>query len=173
MHRKTLSSVALVLALSSSWGTRLAAQSGATPTEARALLEKAISHYKSVGRKQAFADFTAKKPSFGDRDLYVFCIDTNRIMVANGGFPGIVGTSADTIIDVNGKGLGKAAWEAVSGKGAGMVRYRWVDPITHNLESKATFLAKTGEDVCGVGAYEPGVSPQTGQASIDLPKSPR
>jgi signal transduction histidine kinase len=154
MHRKTLSSVTLVLALSSSWGTRLAAESGATPAEAKALLEKASAYYKSVGRKQAFADFTAKRRMFSDRDLYVFCIDTNRMMVANGGFPGIVGTSADTIIDVNGKGLGKAAWEAVSDKGEGVVRYRWVDPITHNLESKTTFLAKTGDDVCGVGAYD-------------------
>ncbi len=153
MHRKTLS-VALALALSSSLGTKLAAESGATPLEARALLEKALAHYKSVGRKEAFADFTAKKRPFGERDLYVFCIDANKMMVANGGFPGIVGTSADTIIDVTGKGLGKAAWEAVSDKGEGVVRYRWVDPVTHNLETKTTFLAKTGDNVCGVGAYE-------------------
>src|SRR5262249_50633554 len=48
-----------------------------TPAEAKAMLEKAVEHYKSVGRTQAFADFNAKKAPFFDRDLYVFCNDSN------------------------------------------------------------------------------------------------
>ena len=45
-----------------------------TPAEAKAMLQKAVAHYKEVGRKQALADFNAKKAPFGDRDLYVVCI---------------------------------------------------------------------------------------------------
>jgi len=35
--------------------------------------QKAVAHYTAVGRKQVLADFNAKKPLFGDRDLYVVC----------------------------------------------------------------------------------------------------
>ncbi|MFZ0478015.1 MAG: cache domain-containing protein [Terriglobales bacterium] len=124
------------------------------PSEARDLLQKAIAHYDSVGRKKALSDFTSRKEPFADRNLYVLCIDADRIMVANGGFPQIVGTPADTAIDANGKGLGKAAWDTISEKGEGVVHYRWINPATHNLESKTTFFAKAGNDVCGVGTYE-------------------
>src|SRR6266705_1954405 len=44
------------------------------PAEAKAMLQQAVDHYNSVGRKQALADFTGKKPPFVDRDLYVACI---------------------------------------------------------------------------------------------------
>jgi len=54
----------------------LAADRG-TPSEAKAMLEKAVAHYKDVGRKQAVADFNAKKSPFSDRDLYVVCFDSN------------------------------------------------------------------------------------------------
>lgn len=66
-----------------------------TPAEAKALLQKAVAHYKSVGRNQALSDFTGKKPPFVDRDLYVFCIGPDRTTVASGGFPSLVGTSVE------------------------------------------------------------------------------
>jgi cytochrome c len=65
----------------------LASERG-TPAEAKAMLAKAVAHYKAVGRQQALADFTARKAPFGDRDLYVFCIGPDRKLVANGGYPG-------------------------------------------------------------------------------------
>jgi len=126
-----------------------------TAAQARAMLQKAISHYKSAGRKQALADFTAKKPPFADGDLYVVCFDSNGIIVANGGFPSNVDTPGDEVIDVTGLGVATAAREATASNGDGVVRYRWVNPVTHNLESKLAFFARVGDDVCGVGAYSP------------------
>jgi len=130
----------------------LAADHG-TATEAKAMLVKAITHYKAVGRKQALADFTANKPPFGDRDLYVVCFNSERIVVANGGFPGYVGTRGDTVVDENGKGVGAASWEATSASGEGVVQYRWVNPVTRDVEAKTMFVARIGGDVCGVGNY--------------------
>lgn len=72
-----------------------------TPAEAKAMLAKAVAHYKAVGRKQALADFTGKKPPFVDRDLYVFCIGSDRVIAANGGYPSFVGLSADVLKDAN------------------------------------------------------------------------
>jgi len=126
-----------------------------TPAEAQAMLANAIAHYDEVGRTQALADFTAKKAPFGDRDLYVFCIGADSILVANGGYPLFVGTQSDVLKDANGKPLGKALWEAGTNAGGGTVIYPHVNPVTHKLEQKVSFVRKVGDDVCGVGAYKP------------------
>ena len=124
-----------------------------TPAEAKAMLQKAVEHYNAVGRKQALADFTSKKAPFFERDLYVACIGSDQNIIANGGFPSLVGKSADEWKDVDGKPLGKAAWEAASGNGS--VEYRWYNPVSNKVEPKVFFVQKVGEDVCGVGAYNP------------------
>lgn len=118
------------------------------------MLAKAIAHYKEVGRKKALADFNAKKAPFSDRDLYVFCIGPDRMIVANGAYPTFVGKSADIIKDANGKLLGGALLEAGSKEGGGSVEYPHINPVTHKAEMKVSFVQKAGDDVCGVGAYK-------------------
>jgi cytochrome c len=130
------------------------AEERGTPAEAKAMLDKAVAHYKSVGRKQALADFTSKNSPFGDRDLYVFCLGPDGIMVANGGYPSFVGMSTDILKDANGKPLGKALWEAGSREGGGSVEYPHINPVSHKAEPKVSFVAKAGDDVCGAGAYK-------------------
>ena len=150
--RKLTVSCLLFLAIAA---VALFAADRGTPDEAKAMLQKAIAHYKSVGRKQALADFNAKKPPFGDRDLYVVCIGPDHTIVANGGFPQYVGMSADLMKDANGKSIGKAGYDIASTKGEGEVRYRWINPMTQKTESKVSFFAKARDDACAVGAYSP------------------
>ena len=125
-----------------------------TPAEAKAMLAKAVAHYKGVGRKQALADFNTKKAPFGDRDLYVFCIGPDRVISANGAYPSWVGQSADLLRDADGKLLGKTLLEIGSRAGGGSVEYPNINPVTHKPETKVSFVEKPGEDVCGVGAYK-------------------
>jgi cytochrome c len=124
-----------------------------TPAEATAMLAKAAAHWKEVGAKSAYADFTGRKPPFFDRDLYVVCIGANHTVVANGGFPALVGQSSDLLVDADGKRLGDAISAAVKAKGTAQVSYRWRNPMTGKVEPKIGFFQKLGDDVCGVGAY--------------------
>src|SRR5712692_9412508 len=101
-----------------------------TPAEAKAMLAKAVAHYKEVGRTQALADFNTKKAPFGDRDLYVVCQAPNHTIAANGAFSSYVGQSVDLMKDAEGKPLGKALWDTGL-KGEGSVQYRWINPMTH------------------------------------------
>lgn len=117
-----LTMAALALAMSVQAGER------GTPAEAKAMLEKAVAHYKAVGRKQALADFNNRKAPFSDRDLYVFCIGPDRLMVANGGYPSFVGQPADLLKDANGKALGKSLIDAAAPAGAGFVQYPHIIP---------------------------------------------
>jgi len=154
MRRRVLFATRVALVLWLAADMSLAADRG-TPAQARNMLLQAIAHYKAVGRKQALADFTARKPPFGDRDLYVFCLGPDHTLVADGGFPEIIGVSEDSVVDVHGRGLGSAARQATEAGGEAMIRYRWVNPTTHVLESKIAFFARVGADLCGVGAYIP------------------
>lgn len=143
----------LVLVLSLAAGSVWSAGDRGTPAEAKAVLAKAVEHYGAVGRKQALADFNVKKAPFGDRDLYVVCIAPDHTIVANGGFPSFVGSSADVLKDADGKPLGKALLDAASGEGS--VKYRWLNPLSRKTEPKVSFVQKAGDDVCLVGAYNP------------------
>jgi cytochrome c len=127
-----------------------------TPAEARAMLQKAVEHYESDGRSQALADFTGRKPTFIDRDLFVFCIGSNSsTLTAHGAFPQYVGRSVDVWKDADGKPLGKAIQDAASKSDEGSIQYRMINPISGRIEPKITFWKKLSEDVCGVGAYSP------------------
>ena len=138
------------------WVSLLFAADRGTPAEAKAMLEKAIAHYKSVGRKQALADFNAKKAPFGDRDLYVVCLGPDHTITANGGFPQYVGAPTGQLRSADGKSVGQAGWDVATSKPeGGSVSYQWINPVTRKMEPKITFFRKAGEDVCGVGAYNP------------------
>ena len=128
-------------------------QSRGTAAEAEAMLAKAIAHYEAAGRTQALADFTARKPPFADRDLYVFCFGADRTVVSHGGDPKQVGVAFDSLKDVDGKAFGTAIWEAGQQPAGGRVEYKWLNPATGVVEPKVTFVRKAGDEVCGVGAY--------------------
>jgi len=57
-------------------------------TDEKAALAQVVAHIKSVGRQQAFLDFTARRPPFydGERQRYVVCVDEKRVVVAHGGY---------------------------------------------------------------------------------------
>ena len=126
-----------------------------TPAEAKAMLVKAVEHYNTVGRTQALSDFTKMKSPFGDRDLYVFCLGSNHKVSANGGFAEYVGMPVDVMKDAEGKSLGKTIWDIANESGEGSIKYAWINPVSRLTEPKVAFFKKVGEDVCGVGAYNP------------------
>jgi signal transduction histidine kinase len=154
-HRSLISlSVLLAFFLVLSAVGLLAATRG-TLAEAKALMEKAVAHYQKVGRKQALEDFNTNRKEWVDRDLYVFCSDKRHIILANAGFPSLVGQSADSVMDVKGKPRGQAAWDATAATGEGSVEYQWINPVTRKTEPKKTFERRVGDDICGAGAYNP------------------
>jgi cytochrome c len=135
------------------------AEGRATPAEAQAMLQKAMDHYDKVGRDEAFADFNDKDGPWVDRDLYVFCLAKDHTIVANGGFPSLVGTPGDAIRGADGKSLAVSMFRAVEGSGEGIVSYTWESPVTHKVEAKISFVRRIADDLCGVGAYDPSSAP--------------
>lgn len=126
-----------------------------TPAQAKAMLTKAVTYYKTNGRAKALAEFNRNRLPFSDRDLYVFCIGPDRKLVADGGYREYLNQSADLLKDADGKPIGGAVWDIAMKKGEGELHYNWLNPVTKLIEPKVSYFAKVGQDVCGVGVYDP------------------
>lgn len=120
------------------------------------MLQRASEHYAAVGREQALQDFTAKKPPFADRDLYVFCFGPDRSTSAHGADAGQIGKSSEELHDADGQAFATRMLDLSQAQPAGgEVEYRWRNPVSGVVERKVSVFRKVGEDVCGVGAYQP------------------
>ena len=122
----------------------------ATPEEAKAMAIKAAEYLKSVGPDTAFEAFDAKDGSWHDRDLYVTVEDSKGVMVAHGTNPGLIGKSMLDLKDVDGKPFNREIQAIVD---SGWVTYKWQNPLTKAVETKAAFEVRVGEYIVGVGAY--------------------
>lgn len=125
-----------------------------TPAEAAEMLKAAVEHYQQAGREQALKDFNDKKPPFGNRDLSVVCLGVDHKVTAMGAFPLLVGTSADSLKDPNGRPIGELVWEAATLEPQGSVPFHWNNPLTGQEESKVLYYQKLDQDVCGVAANQ-------------------
>jgi hypothetical protein len=123
-----------------------------TPEEARALLERAVALVESEGEERALAAFNDRNGDFVDRDLYVFCIGPEYKISAHIDV-GLRGVDVATLKDPDGKEIGREMIE-IAQRGSGSVEYRWVNPISKEVEAKISFLKRAGRQFCGVGAYK-------------------
>jgi cytochrome c len=123
-----------------------------TPEEARALLARAVALVESEGEEKALAAFNDTDGPFVDRDLYVFCFGPSYKITAHID-PGMRGVDVATLKDPDGKQIGRKMIE-IAKRGGGSLEYRWVNPVSKEVEPKISFLEPAGNQVCGVGAYK-------------------
>jgi cytochrome c len=143
---RALLGLGLLAAVAASAGER------GTPEEAQALLDRAVALVESEGEKKALAVFNDRQGPFVDRDLYVFCMGPEYKITAHVDF-GMRGVDVSTLKDPDGKQIGREMIE-IAKRGGGSLEYRWVNPISKEVEPKISFLKPAGRQVCGVGAYK-------------------
>ena len=122
--------------------------------EAAALLDLAAAHYAAADRATALADFN-RDARFQQGALYVFCVDSEGKLSANGGFPGLVGMRIDRFEVGSERDLAARMRTQVEKEGSGCIDYVWLNPATGAAERKHSQLRRMGEDICGVGTYTP------------------
>jgi len=143
----------IALGLAALSGTLMAAEM-ATPDEAKALSQKAQAAVNTMGREQAFAAFAAADGGFKEKDLYVFCMDMDGVMLSHAVKPELVGKN---LIDFNkyGDELFKNMVAAAKTSGEGWVDYKWPYPGTEEIREKTSYVMANKEGFfCGVGAYK-------------------
>ena len=123
-----------------------------TPEEAQALLDRAVALVESEGEEKALAAFNDRKGAFVDRDLYVFCMGPEYKITAHVDV-GMRGLDVATLKDPDGKQFGREMIE-IALRGGGSIEYRWVNPVSKEVETKISFLKAAGRQFCGVGVYK-------------------
>jgi cytochrome c len=131
-------------------GAMVVASDRGTPEEAEAMVAKAAVYLKSVGPEKAFAEFNAKDGPWHDRDLYVTVADSHGVAMANGANQGLIGKTVLDLKDPDGKPFLR---ETLAIRDTGSVSFRWLNPVSHALETKTMYVVRVGDYTVGVGAY--------------------
>ena len=126
----------------------------ATPPEAKSMSEKASDAINSMGQEKAFNAFSDPKGDFQNKDLYVFCMDLDGVMLSHAKKPQLVGKN---LVDFNKYGdyLFKDMISVAKEKKSGWVNYKWPYPGTEEVREKASYIKMNDKGFfCGVGAYK-------------------
>jgi signal transduction histidine kinase len=151
MRRKLALATAAVAALFAAPAT---AQEFGTAKEAESMVKAAVSHIKSVGKDQAYSDFTGKKSPFFDRDLYVVVYGMDGKIFAHGQNSRMVGKEMIDMKDPDGKPFVKERVELAKSKGTFWQDYKFTDPVTKKVLPKAMYCQRVEETVVCSGIYK-------------------
>jgi signal transduction histidine kinase len=149
--KKTLTVLAVAALVGA--GAALAAEM-ATPDEAKAMSQKAQAAVNTLGKDKAFAAFAAADGGYKVKDLYVFCMDMDGVMLSHAVKPELVGKN---LKDFNkyGDTLFANMIAVAKASGEGWVDYKWPYPGTEEIKTKASYVMTNKEGIfCGVGAYK-------------------
>ena len=126
----------------------------ATKDEAKAMSMKAQAAVNEMGKDKAFAAFSAPDGGFKVKDLYVFCMDLDGVMLSHAVKPELVGKN---LLNFNkyGDELFKNMIATAKTSGEGWVDYKWPYPGTEEIKDKTSYVMKNNAGFfCAVGAYK-------------------
>lgn len=130
------------------------AEDMATPDEAKAMSQQAQAAVNAMDQDQAFAAFAAEDGDFQDKDLYVFCMDMDGVMLSHAVKPELAGKNL-LDFDKYGDQLFKDMIAVAQDKGEGWVDYKWPYPGTDEVREKTSYVMTNDKGFfCGVGAYK-------------------
>jgi signal transduction histidine kinase len=131
-------------------------KSKGTAAEATAMVQKAVAHIKKAGRDKAFADFNNKSGAFTDRDLYVVVYDMKGKVLSHGANEKLIGKDVLELRDMDGKYFVKERVEMMSKSpdAKGWQDYKFMNPVTRQIEPKSMFLQRLDDMIVGCGIYK-------------------
>jgi len=152
MKRSVLAAASTLALL---WNAGLASAQSGTAAEARAMLDRAVAALKAneATALSAFNDKNNKQ--FREGDLYVFCINMSDGTLTAHPNPALLGKDL-RVRKRNDDPYGQRIHDALKGSGGGVVTVTYSDPKpgTTVPVPKESFLARVGDQGCGVGYYK-------------------
>ncbi len=127
-----------------------------TAQEAVELVKKAVAYIKENGREKAFAEFNNVNGKFVDRSLYIFAYDMKgtNLAIGNSSSQRMVGKNLYDLRDPDGVYTIRGLIEIGNTKGKGWLDHRFVNPVTKNIEPKATYVEKYEDIIVGSGIFK-------------------
>ncbi len=122
--------------------------------EAVALVKKAVEYIKANGNDKAFEEISNPKGQFVDRDLYVVVYDMNAKCLAHGQKKSMVGKELMDFKDVDGKPFMQERVELMKKQPTAWQEYKFMNPLTKQVEPKEMYLERSGDLIVGAGVYK-------------------
>lgn len=151
--KKVLQRVMLVLSILAFNALAFAAEQG-TAAEASTMVKKGIAYLKANGKEKALAEASNSKGQFIDRDLYLSVYDLNGKVVAHGTNPRLIGKDVLELRDADGKYFMKEILSKAKTDGYGWVDYKWVNPVTKEIQAKSAYLERADDLIFASGFYK-------------------
>ena len=133
-------------------GVAVAGDQG-TKDEAVAMVKKAVEFIKANGNEKAFVEISNPKGKFVDRDLYVVVYDMNATCLAHGQKASMVGKELIDFKDTDGKEYMKERIELMKKEPNAWQNYKFMNPVSKEIEPKAMYLERSGDLIVGCGVY--------------------
>jgi cytochrome c len=124
-----------------------------TASEAKALIEKAVTELKA-NEGAAIAKFNKPDGGFRDRDLYVFCYEMPSGKFTAHVNQSLLGTNVKDLKEKDGSPLGEKVFNATKPGTISAVSYNFPKPGTTDPVPKESYVTQVGNQGCGVGYYK-------------------
>jgi cytochrome c len=125
-----------------------------TKEEAVAMVKKAIEYIKANGNEKAFEEISNPKGKFVDRDLYVVVYDLSAKCLAHGQKKNMVGKELIDMKDTDGKEYMKERVELMKKQTTAWQDYKFMNPVSKQIEPKSMYLERSGDLIVGCGIYK-------------------
>ena len=122
-----------------------------TADEAKAMLERAVAAVKE-DKAKALDMFSKGEGGFKDRDLYVWCADSDGIVTATPYW-----NKGEQVKDIKGKHGAPFGETVMQNATEGTIKettYWWPRPGTDKPLEKTIFYTKVSDQICAVGYYK-------------------
>ncbi|QPI53211.1 cache domain-containing protein [Massilia antarctica] len=126
----------------------------ATAEEASALVKRGVAFVKANGKDKLLAEVGNSKGQFVSGDLYLSVWDAKATVLAHGANPKMVGKNIIDLKDADDKYFMKEIVAKAASPGSGWVDYKWVNPVTKQLQAKSAYIEKVDDIILSAGYYK-------------------
>lgn len=124
--------------------------------EAVAMVQQVIASIKANGKDKTLAEVNnTTSGKFRDRDLYVTINDLSGKNLAHGANPKMQGKDLIELKDADGKYFMRERLELAKTKGKGWQDYKFVNPVSKQIEPKSMYFEKYEDMIINCGIYKP------------------
>jgi cytochrome c len=130
-----------------------AAEDHGSAAEAKAMVQKTIATMKKNGIENTVADINKRDGQYKEKDLYVvvYSITGQNLAHIN---PKMVGKDMMELTDVDGKHFIKERIELAKKSGSAWQDYKFLNPVSKQIEQKSMYIEKYENVIVGCGIYK-------------------
>src|SRR5512137_1738599 len=104
--------------------------------DAKRWVEKAVSFYKTSGKRIALAEYTNPNGQFVQDEMYIYVLNARGTMLAHGVNERFVGEDFSELMDADGQSFIREILEKANTEGSGWITYKWYNPVTKEVWPK-------------------------------------